>query len=70
MFRDGSFGCEVWVKNREGHVVEKNQKATETQCFGILKEKTYMSQAKVYVIHENLEWTQHLVKARGEECPL
>ena len=21
-----------------------------------------MSQAKVYVIHENLEWTQHLVK--------
>ena len=21
-----------------------------------------MSEAKVYVIHENLEWTQHLVK--------
>ena len=24
-----------------------------------------MSEAKVYVIHENLEWTQHLVKMVG-----
>ena len=30
-----------------------------------------MSQAKVYVIHENLEWTQHLVKWLEEKmCPM
>lgn len=29
-----------------------------------------MSQAKVYVIHENLEWTEHLVKwLKKEEVP-